>query len=59
MTEVWIATNQQDADLVGITQQGVASVGYEPGPLSAFCETLVEQNTAWYIERLRAHGYSK
>lgn len=59
LTEVWIATNQQDADLVLIAQQGVASVGYEPGPLSTFCETLVERNTAWYIERLRAHGYAK
>lgn len=59
LTEVWIATNQQDADLVGIAQQGVSSIGYEPGPLSAFCETLVERNTAWYIERLRAHGYAE
>lgn len=59
LTEVWIATNQQDADLVGIAQQGVASVGYEPGPLSAFCETLVEKNTAWYIERLREEGYGR
>lgn len=57
LTEVWLATNQQDADLVEITQRGVASIGYEPGPLSGFSETLVEQNNAWYIERLRHHGF--
>jgi Rieske 2Fe-2S family protein len=55
LTEVWIATNQQDAELVGLTQRGVSSVGYEPGPLSEFTESLVEKNTAWYIERLRSH----
>ncbi len=59
LTEVWLATNRQDADLVALAQQGVASVGYEPGPLSAFCETLVEQNIAWYVERLRRHGYGQ
>ncbi|WP_348626828.1 aromatic ring-hydroxylating dioxygenase subunit alpha [Mesorhizobium sp. DCY119] len=57
LTEVWIATNQQDADLVEIAQQGVGSVGYEPGPLSEFCEGAVDRNIAWYIERLRAHGF--
>lgn len=56
LTEVWIATNQQDADLVAIAQQGVSSPGYEPGPLSQFCEATVDRNTAWYIARLRAHG---
>lgn len=56
LTEVWIATNQQDADLVKIAQQGVRSSGYEPGPLSEFCEDSVDKNIAWYIERLRKHG---
>ncbi|MGZ9719058.1 aromatic ring-hydroxylating oxygenase subunit alpha [Rhizobium miluonense] len=57
LTEVWLATNQQDADLVTIAQQGVASTGYQPGPLSAFCETAVDRNIAWYIERLQKHGF--
>lgn len=57
LTEVWIATNQQDADLVAIAQQGVGSVAYQPGPLSEFCETAVDRNIAWYIERLNHHGY--
>lgn len=57
LTEVWIATNQQDADLVTIAQQGVSSVAYQPGPLSEFCETAVDRNIAWYIERLERHGF--
>ena len=57
LTEVWKATNQQDADLVAIAQQGVESTGYTPGPLSQFVEKLVDVNLNWYVERLRAHGY--
>lgn len=57
LSEVWIATNQQDADLVSIAQLGVSSIAYQPGPLSEFCETTVDRNIAWYIERLKAHGY--
>lgn len=59
LTEVWIATNQQDADLVTIAQQGVSSVAYQPGPLSQFCETAVDRNIAWYIERLQKHGFAE
>ncbi len=59
LTEVWIATNQQDADLVTIAQQGVSSVAYQPGPLSEFCETAVDRNIAWYVERLRKHGFQE
>ncbi|MGN7869383.1 aromatic ring-hydroxylating oxygenase subunit alpha [Paracoccus sp. 22332] len=59
LTEVWIATNQQDADLVTIAQQGVSSVAYQPGPLSQFCETAVDRNIAWYVERLRKHGFGE
>jgi Rieske 2Fe-2S family protein len=59
LTEIWIATNQQDADLVGIAQKGVTSPAYEPGPLSRFCEKAVERNNHWYIERLKAHGFGK
>lgn len=57
LTEVWIATNQQDADLVAMAQQGVESTGYEPGPLSPFTERTVALNSQWYLERLRASGY--
>lgn len=57
LTEVWTATNRQDADLVAIAQQGVSSPAYEPGPLSQFCETAVDRNIAWYVERLERHGF--
>lgn len=54
---VWKATNQQDADLVKLAQQGVETTGYVPGPLSRHVERLVDLNLNWYIERLRAAGY--
>lgn len=57
LTEVWTATNRQDADLVGLAQKGVETSGYAPGPLSPFVERLVDLNLGWYVERLRAHGY--
>lgn len=56
LTEVWEATNRQDAELVGVAQRGVETTGYMPGPLSAFVERLVDVNMDWYIERLKAHG---
>ena len=52
LTEVWEATNRQDADLVEITQAGVASPAYEPGPYSPYTEGLVEKFCQWYLARL-------
>lgn len=57
LTEVWEATNRQDADLVALAHRGVASSGYAPGPLSVHAERLVNLNLDWYVERLLAHGY--
>jgi len=54
LTGVWEATNQQDADLVELSQQGVQSPAYEPGPYSEYTEGLVEKFAAWYIDRLKA-----
>ncbi len=54
LTAVWEATNRQDSDLVGITQEGVRSPAYTPGPYSPHTEGLVEQFCAWYVERMRA-----
>ncbi len=54
LTSVWDATNRQDAALVEITQAGVRSPAYEPGPYSPHTEGLVEQFCEWYIERMRA-----
>lgn len=52
---VWEATNDQDSELVGICQQGVASPAYEPGPYSPNTEMLVEKFCNWYVGRMAAH----
>ena len=54
LTAVWEATNRQDKELVEITQAGVRSPAYEPGPYSPHTEGLVEQFCEWYVERLAA-----
>ncbi|NBA98465.1 SRPBCC family protein [Pseudomonas sp. R5(2019)] len=56
LTEVWAATNQQDARLVGITHAGTQDPAYAPGPFSAFTERYVDQFSRWYAARLSAHG---
>jgi Rieske 2Fe-2S family protein len=56
LTEVWKATNQQDANLVAITHSGTQDPGYSPGPFSAFTESYVDQFSRWYAARLAAHG---
>ena len=54
LTSVWEATNRQDAALVGITQSGVRSPAYAPGPYSPYTEGLVEQFCEWYLARMAA-----
>ena len=54
LTEVWNATNEQDAELVAICQQGAMSPAYEPGPYSPHTEMLVEKFCAWYVGRMAA-----
>jgi Rieske 2Fe-2S family protein len=56
LTEVWKATNRQDADLVAITHSGTQDPGYIPGPFSAFTESYVDQFSRWYAARLAAQG---
>jgi len=52
LTEVWKATNLQDANLVAITHSGTQDPGYTPGPFSAFTESYVDQFSRWYAARL-------
>jgi Rieske 2Fe-2S family protein len=54
LTAVWEATNRQDAALVEITQAGVRSPAYAPGPYSPHTEGLVEDFCTWYVERMLA-----
>ncbi|GAB90911.1 aromatic ring-hydroxylating oxygenase subunit alpha [Gordonia rhizosphera] len=52
LTGVWEATNQQDADLVALAQQGISSPAYVPGPYGP-SEFQVEAFVNWYITMLR------
>jgi stachydrine N-demethylase len=53
LTEVWEATNRQDAALVERTHRGVASPAYVPGRYSPAEEEGVLQFIDWYVGRLR------
>ncbi|MBD0415209.1 aromatic ring-hydroxylating oxygenase subunit alpha [Oryzicola mucosus] len=57
LTSVWLATTEQDADLVSRSQAGVADPAYVPGPYSPFSETNLEKFATWYVDRMRANGY--
>lgn len=52
LTGVWEITNQQDADLVELAQQGISSPAYLPGPYGP-SEFQVEAFVNWYITALR------
>ncbi|WP_175856453.1 aromatic ring-hydroxylating dioxygenase subunit alpha [Burkholderia anthina] len=56
LTEVWVATNAQDASLVAINHRGARDPGYIPGPYSPSTENYVDQFVGWYAGRLDAHG---
>jgi glycine betaine catabolism A len=56
LTEVWVATNAQDATLVAINHRGVSDPGFIPGPYSPTTETYVDQFVGWYVGRLGACG---
>ena len=57
LTDVWVATTEQDADLVARSHRGVEDPAYSPGPYSPFSETSLDKFATWYIDRMRAHGY--
>lgn len=57
LTEVWIATTDQDAELVARNYAGTLDPAYEPGAYSKFTEGQLDNFATWYVERLRAHGY--
>jgi Rieske 2Fe-2S family protein len=57
LTDVWIATTNQDAELVSRNYSGTLDPAYEPGPYSRFTEGQLDNFATWYIERMQAHGY--
>ncbi len=52
LTQVWLATNDQDSRIVREIQIGMSCPAYEPGPLSNVTEGGVEQFIEWYCARL-------
>ncbi len=54
LTEVWLATNDEDRRVVEENQIGINSPAYEPGPYSARQESGVVQFVDWYVNKLAA-----
>ncbi|KAJ0336164.1 hypothetical protein COL154_014373, partial [Colletotrichum chrysophilum] len=52
LTEVWIATNDEDREIVETNQQGIFSPAYVPGPYSPGQESGVAQFVDWYAHWL-------
>ena len=48
LTEVWLATNDEDRRVVEENQKGILSPAYEPGPYSTIHEEGVIQFVDWY-----------
>jgi Rieske 2Fe-2S family protein len=52
LTEVWIATNDEDREIVETNQRGIFSPAYVPGPYSPAQESGVSQFVDWYANWL-------
>ncbi|MBQ0757052.1 MAG: aromatic ring-hydroxylating dioxygenase subunit alpha [Amphritea sp.] len=53
LTKVWLATNNQDKQLVEETFRGVSSPSYIPGPFSDIAENGVCQFVDWYCDTMK------
>jgi len=53
LTKVWLATNDQDRQLVEETYKGLSSPAYIPGPFSDVAENGVCQFVDWYCETMK------
>lgn len=51
LTEVWIATNAQDARLASVNHQGIRSSAYAPGPYAP-TEFMLTNFTNWYAGKI-------
>lgn len=54
LTEVWMATNDEDRQVVEENQYGILSPAYEPGPYSPVQEEGVVQFVDWYCATMAA-----
>ncbi len=52
LSEVWMATNDEDRRVVEDNQQGIDSPAYEPGPYSQLHEAGVIQFVDWYCRTM-------
>tara|TARA_R110000751_G_scaffold73434_4_gene148557 strand:- start:1337 stop:2563 length:1227 start_codon:yes stop_codon:yes gene_type:complete len=52
LTEVWIATNDEDRQVVEDNQRGINSPAYRPGPYSPIHETGVMGFVDWYCNTM-------
>ena len=57
LTHVWVATTDQDGELVARSHAGTLDPAYMPGPYSRFTEGNLDKFATWYVARMRAHGY--
>ena len=53
LTEVWLATNDEDRRVVEENQKGILSPAYEPGPYSPSQEEGVIHFVDWYVRTMR------
>jgi Rieske 2Fe-2S family protein len=52
LTEVWLATNDEDREVVENNQRGILTPAYQPGPYSPTHEGGNIQFTDWYAETI-------
>lgn len=52
---LWSLTNDQDRDLCERNQEGVRSLGYQPGPYSELREAHVSKFVDWYSDIMTAY----
>lgn len=52
LTEVWVATNSEDCEVVETNQRGILSPAYTPGPYAPEWESGVTQFVDWYTGSL-------
>ncbi|SEG30517.1 aromatic ring-hydroxylating oxygenase subunit alpha [Bosea lathyri] len=53
LTEVWIATNAQDAELAEVNHRGIRSMAYRPGPYAP-SEFMLTNFANWYAGKMEA-----
>jgi Rieske 2Fe-2S family protein len=53
LSEVWLATNDQDRRLAENNHLGIASMAYEPGPYAP-SEFMLEHFLSWYARKMNA-----